>query len=153
MGEAVGVVRSKEFCRLTGLTFRQLDYWVSVKGVLTPVRQGRGGRKKGESGSGYWREWGEREIARGRLLRVMLSLGIPGPVIERDLTRVLIVGLPCFIDGDGAGNGWYIREVEGVWQRQTGVRIIGDSNWVDCEWDGRDRDGDGDGGGGSEGGG
>jgi hypothetical protein len=54
-------------CALTGLSFRQLDYWIRIKIITPSVHVGQG--------SGHYHEWSAEDV---RILRVLSDLRSTG---------------------------------------------------------------------------
>jgi DNA-binding transcriptional MerR regulator len=65
VGVNADTLSSHEVCRLTGVTYRQLDYWVRT-GLVQPHEQAHG--------SGSRRRWTDVDIERVRRLRVAARL-------------------------------------------------------------------------------
>jgi DNA-binding transcriptional MerR regulator len=61
----VDTLSSVEVCRLTGVTYRQLDYWVRT-GLVLPHTCARG--------SGTHRRWSDADLERVRRLKVAARL-------------------------------------------------------------------------------
>lgn len=66
-------IRSPKLCRLTGVTYRMLDYWVR-NGVLEPVTRGRG--------SGTVHVWALDHVHIAAALRVLADLHAQGPQLK-----------------------------------------------------------------------
>jgi len=94
---------SSEVCRLTGVTVRQLDYWVRI-GLLSPsLRAGYGG-------SGDPRRWSEADVAKVRVVAAIMSAkgkdstGSLSRMARRVLEEVDAMAADGFVvvDADGA---------------------------------------------------
>lgn len=68
--------RAPEVCRLTGLTYRQLDYWARV-GTLRPSIQD-------SEGSGSQRLYSSDDVKKARATAQLLQLGIRQPLEQTD---------------------------------------------------------------------
>lgn len=63
-----GVVHAREVLKRTGLTYRQLDYWVRTHRVIPTFRDSRG--------SGSWTWWDDAAVERLRRAKERLDWGM-----------------------------------------------------------------------------
>lgn len=67
---------SRQVCRLTGVSYRQLDYWQRVGLISASVSEARG--------SGTQRRWSEDDVRRVHVLKQLMA---PPAVIEEPERR------------------------------------------------------------------
>lgn len=81
-------LQTSEVLRLTGATARQIEHWENA-GHLSIPRGGPGRIRVTKEGTGYYRLWTRREVARVRIIRVLLDAGFELSVAAR-LARHLL---------------------------------------------------------------
>ena len=110
-------VSAKEFCRQTGLTYRQVDYWVRRGVLATAVRRA--------PGSGYERPFDEDEVRVATVLGSLRTIGAPVDVLsevaeqlraldENAWHGVVYVDSAGLVDRQPHRPCWWAIDLEGV---------------------------------------
>lgn len=65
--DAVDSIRAPQFCQLTGITYRQLDYWARTNLLVPSVAAAKG--------SGTWRFYSVQDVRIARVVKGLLAAG------------------------------------------------------------------------------